>query len=265
MKRVQGIVILLFVLITKAYPGWVLTVEHYDTDNQEVRSNVIYFQDNRIKIVDPDLTTVFDLNQNMITFLKPQIHMFWKGTLEHYRKEVRETLESMIDLEVMKLPEEKQDEARRTFETMMRIMEHPDTASVLDIFIRETGERETILGYQTAKFQVFLNGVIMEDLWIPDNLDVSDDLDQGKYLLLLSQLSTGFENELVYQISPKYTRLIQDTYILRTKDYKIGYQTVNEVVDIRKESLDESVFLPPGEYKPVTLTELGIITMDDQE
>jgi len=78
-------------------------------------------------------------------------------------------------------------------------------------------------------------------------------------------LSTGFKNELVYQTSTEYNRLIQNKYVLRTKEYKIGYQTVNEVVDMRQESLGESVFLPPTNYKPVTLTELGIITMDDQE
>jgi len=251
MKRVQGIVLVFFILITKAYPGWILTIENYDTDNQEIRSHLVYFQENRIKIVDPDLTTIFD--------------MYWKGTLEDYWKEVRETLELMIDLEVKKLPEEKQDEARKTFETMIRIMEHPDTTSTLDIFIRETAEKDTILGYETAKFQVFLNGVIMEDLWIPEKLDVSSDLDQRKYLRLLSQLSTGFENELVYQTSTEYNRLIQNTYVLRTKEYKIGYQTVNEVVDMRQESLVESVFLPPTNYKPVTLTELGIIATDDEE
>jgi len=265
MKRVQGIVLVFFILITKAYPGWILTIENYDTDNQEIRSHLVYFQENRIKIVDPDLTTIFDLNQNMITFLKPQIHMYWKGTLEDYWKEVRETLELMIDLEVKKLPEEKQDEARKTFETMIRIMEHPDTTSTLDIFIRETAEKDTILGYETAKFQVFLNGVIMEDLWIPEKLDVSSDLDQRKYLRLLGQLSTGFENELVYQTSTEYNRLIQNTYLLRTKEYKTGYQTVNEVVDMRQESLGESVFLPPTNYKPVTLTELGIIATDGEE
>ena len=101
----------------------------------------------------------------------------------------------------------------------------------------------------------------MEDIWIPRHLDVSRDLDQGRYLNLLSQLSTGFENELVYQTSAEYNRLIQDTYVLRKKEYKIGYQTVKEVVDIRQEALEESVFLPPADYKPVTLTELGIITM----
>ncbi len=265
MKRIQGIVLVFFILTIKAYPGWILTVENYDTDNQEKRSHKVYFQENRIKIVDPDLTTIFDLNQNMITFLKPQIHMFWKGTVEDYLKEVRETFELMIDLEVKKLPEEKQDEAKRTFETMMRIMEHPDTASALDIFIRETAEKDTILGYETAKFQVFLNGVIIEDLWISGKLDVSRDLDQSKYLYLLSQLSTGFENELVYQAAAEYKHLIHNTYILRTKEYKIGYQTVKEVVDMRQEALDESVFLPPPDYKPVTLTELGIIAMDNQQ
>ena len=254
-----------FILIINAYPGWILTIENYDVDNLEKKSHQVYFQENKIKIVDPDMITIFDLNRNMITFLKPQIHMFWKGTLNDYRQEVRETLEMMIDLEVKKLPEDKQDEARRTFETMMRIMEHPDTASTLDLFIRETAENDTILGYETTKFQVFLNGVIMEDIWIPNHLDVSRDLDQGKYLNLLSQLSTGFENELVYQTSAEYNRLIQDTYVLRKKEYKIGYQTVKEVVDIRQEALEESVFLPPADYKPVTLTELGIITMDDEE
>ncbi len=265
MKKVQGIVLLFFILITRAYPGWILTIENYDVDNQEKKSHQVYFQENKIKIVDPDMVTIFDLNQNMITFLKPQIHMFWKGTLNDYRQEVRETLEMMIDLEVRKLPEEKQDEARKTFETMMRIMEHPDSSSALDLFIRETAEKDTILGYETAKFQVFLNGVIIEDIWIPSYLDVSRDLDQGKYLCLLSQLSTGFENELVYQTSAEYNQLIQGTYILRIKEYKIGYQTVIEVVDIRQELLDESVFLPPPDYKPVTLSELGIIAMDDEE
>ena len=265
MKKIQGIILLFFILITKAYSGWILTIENYDTDNLEIRSHRIYFQHNKIKIVDSELTTIFDLNNNLITFLKPQICMFWNGTLEDYRKEVKETFELMVDLEIRKLPENKQEEARRTFETMLKIMENPDTISILDVFIRETAEKDTILGYETTKFQVFLNGVITEDLWISSELDVSNDLDQGKYLRLLSQLSTGFENEMVYQRSDEYNRLMEDTYVLRTKEYKIGYQTVKEVVDIQQEFLNDSVFLPPENYKSATLTELGIISMDDTE
>lgn len=265
MRKIQGTILLFFILITKVHSGWILTIENYDSDSEEIRSHLVYFQENKIKIVEPDLTTILDLNKNIITFLKPQICMFWNGTLEDYRKEVKETFELMIDLEVQKLPVEKQEEARRTFETMMRIMEQPDTTSFLDIFIRETAEKDTILNYETTKFQVFLNGVITEDLWISDKLDVSTDFNQKKYLHLLSQLSAGFENELVYQTSDQFIRSIKDTYVLRSKKYKIGYQTVNEVVEMRQESLDGAIFLPPGNYKPGTLTELGIIAMDSEE
>ena len=265
MKRFQGALLLFIILLTNGHAGWVLTVKHYHSDTEAETNKVVYFQENRIKLVEEDLTTIFDLNQNIIAFLKPQIQMFWKGSLENYRKEVQETLELMINIEVEKLPEEQQEEARKMFETMMRIMESPDTSSSIDIFIRETGEKENILGYDTYKYQVFINGVITEDLWIPRDLDVSDDLDLGKYLLLLSELSPCFDNELFHQTTEEYNRIIEGKYIFRTKEYNVGYQTVSEVVEIQKKQLNESEFLPPPGYKPVTLSELGIINTADEE
>jgi len=189
----------------------------------------------------------------------------WKGDLDEYRIEVNETLQLMIDMEVEKLHDKQQKEAREMLETMLRIMELPDTASSLDIFVRETGESEVLLGYETNKYQVFLNGVITEDLWIPTDLDVSDDLNLGKLLILSSQLRTGFENELVYQTSGEYCNLIKSKYTLRSKEYHAGYQTVNEVIEIREEQLTESEFIPPEGYISVSLAELGMISTADEE
>jgi len=265
LKRFQVILLLFTLLVINGYAGWVLTVRQSHSDSDAATSKVIYFQENKIKLVESDLTTIFDINQQIITFLKPQIQLYWRGTLEDYRIEVNETLELMINIEVEKLPVDQQEEARRMFETMMRIMESPDTSSSIDIYVRETGENENILGYETQKYQVFLNGVIIEDLWIPQELDVSDDLDLEKYLLLMSQLSTGFEYDLYYQATAEYSHIIKDKYILRSKEYRIGYQTVCEVIEIREESLNELNFLPPPDYKSVTLSELGIINTGDEE
>ena len=265
MKRTETILLFLFLLILPGRAGWILKVKHYHSDNEEETSKVVYFQENVIKIVEADLTTIYDLDHNVLTFLKPQIRMYWKGNLDEYRNEVNETLQLMINMEVEKLPDDQKEEARNMLETMIRIMECPDTASSLDIFIRETGESEVVLGYETSKYQVFLNGVITEDLWIPSDLDVSADLDLGKLLVLLSQLRTGFENELLYQTTEDYCNLIENKYILRSKEYHTGYQTINEVIEIREEQLTESEFLPPDGYKPVSLSELGIINTADEE
>lgn len=265
LKRIQVILLLFTLLAINGYSGWVLTVRESHSDSDAATTMVIYFQENKIKLVESDLTTIFDLNQQIITFLKPQIQLYWRGTLEDYRIEVNETLGLMINIEVEKLPVDQQEEARKMFETMMRIMESPDTSSSIDIYVRETGENENILGYETQKYQVFLNGVIIEDLWIPQELDVSNDLDLEKYLSLICQLSTGFEYDIYYQTTAEYSQLIKDKYILRSKEYRIGYQTVCEVIEIREESLNESNFLPPPDYKSVTLSELGIINTGDEE
>ena len=265
MKRTHLALLLLFFISLPVQAGWVLKVKTYYADSEEATSKTIYFQNNVIKVVEPQLTTIYDLNQSLLTFLKPQIQMYWKGHLEDYRDELNETLQMMIDIEVSKLPDNQKEEARKMLETMLRIMENPDTTSSLDISIRETGESETILDYKTRKYQVFLNGVITEDLWIPDDFDVSQDLDFGKFLICLSHLRTGFENELLYQTSPAYRAIIEDTYILRTKEYHAGYQTIKEVTNIQETELNDSEFLPPEGYKPASLSELGIIQTSEEE
>jgi len=147
----------------------------------------------------------------------------------------------------------------------MRIMESPDTSSVLDIFIRETAERDTIIGYETSKYQVFINGVLKEDVWIAENMRTSSDLNFEKYIKFQRRLSEGFENDLFYQTTDEYGAMLRGNFILRTKDYKYGYQTINEVVEIREVDLDRSEFLPPSNYKTVSLSELGLINTGEEE
>jgi hypothetical protein len=265
MKGFPASILFFFILILPVRAGWELKIKSSHSDSDEGIPHLVYFQDNVIKVVEAELTTIFDLNDNVLTFIKPQIHMFWKGNLDEYRKEVHETLELMIKMEVDKLPDDQKEEGRKILESMIRIMENPDTLSFMDILTRETGEIEEIGGYETRKYQFFLNGVITEDLWIARDLDVSEDLDMGKYLLLLSQLRTGFENELLYQTTEEYYQIIQNTYVLRSREYHTGYQTVKEVIEIQEKDLDKSVFLPPENYKPVSLSELGIITTGDEE
>ncbi|UCG27780.1 MAG: DUF4412 domain-containing protein [Bacteroidales bacterium] len=262
---ITGILFVFFMLPTDSNAGWIIRYKSYDTDTEQVVNYLIYIEDNMVKQVTNDLVTIFDLNDNRVTFLRPEIHMYWSGTLEEYWEEVNRTLKLMIEIEVEKLPEDQQEQARKLFQNMMKIMEDPDTSSVLDVFIRETAEKDTIIGYEVLKYQVFLNGVLKEDIWIAENLNTLPNLDLRKFVNFQRKLSEGFENELFYQATDEYGRILDDYFILKTKDYQYGYQTVNEVVEMREEDFDISEFLPPSNYKTVSLSELGLIDSGEEE
>lgn len=254
-------------LFTHTSAGWIIKEKIYDTDNKEITNQIVFIQDNKIKQVGEDFTTVFNLDDNTITLYRPEIRIYWKGTVDEYKREMHETYEIMMKMELEKIPSDQQESAEEMFKKMMKVMENPDltTEPSMDVLIRQTADNENIAGYNSSKYQVFINGILKEDIWVSEEVNVSEDLDIRKFYHQVYQLSGGFRDDFEYQSGAQYIQLIEKGYFLRSKDYQYGFQTITEVTEITEKDLPESEFDIPAGYKKVSLPDLGIFNGSDEE
>ena len=88
--------ILLFILFfnLQSIAGWVITQKSYDSDQGEVSALIetVYIEDDRMKIVQDDMVTVFNLNDETITLMNPVKKVYWKGTIADYKTDIKKAL-----------------------------------------------------------------------------------------------------------------------------------------------------------------------------
>jgi hypothetical protein len=254
-----------FVLIYPAgFAGWIITEKIYHSDLKEEELQVVYFENNCIKQVEEDLATIFDLDQNTIIFLKPDLKIYWKGSIDEYKNALKLFLEGVLKEQLKSTPEDQKESTQKMFENMIRLIENPDEIvyDPVDIFIKPTRDNKKVFKYNTDKYQVWINGILKEELWVSEDVNVFEKFDLYKFHNFIDQIGIAVFDDLNYQSSNQYISLLKKGYPMLVKEFEIGYHTIIEVVNIEKKDLPASEFLPPASFNEVPLFKLGIF---DQE
>jgi len=125
------------------------------------------------------------------------------------------------------------------------------------IQVKDLGAGEPLLGYQTSRHQVLVDGELLEELWLAPKLDVSREVDLGAYQAALQKMLGGAAAASQgYEESEAYRRLRAVGYPLRQVLYFVGEKTTLQVTSVAVETLPASDFAVPKEYKRIGFTDL---------
>ncbi len=242
-----------------AFAGWVVEEVSGPKESQEV--TVLYVQDNRIKIVESD-TVIFDLNKNRFVILLPERKIYTTGTPEDLAKQMGMASEQMEQMRKMQeeymqqLPPDQREMIRKQMESMTPRGTSRDKEMALKI--EETSEKADIAGYSARKYRVMVDGEPAEDLWISDQINISDEIDLDKMYNMTDSMK-GPMAEQSYESTPEYRALQRKGLRLKSIDYSSGYGgapgEVTIVRKVEKKSIPDSEFQIPAGYREVPFRE----------
>ena len=127
----------------------------------------------------------------------------------------------------------------------------------LKVEVKEMGVGEKLLGYETRRAQVLVDGELLEELWIAPKLEIAREVDPGAFgAAMQKMLGGGASANQGYEDSEAYRKLRATGYALRQVLYFVGEKTTLEVSEVAAETIPAAAFALPQGFKKVGYTDL---------
>lgn len=221
---------------------------------------------NRVRMQQPETITVIDYGKDRFTLINPAKSYFWTGSIDDYVRDMaahrkdamRERVSAMGMAESVKRKRGERDEsASRPSSTPRRF----DKADLPPVSLTNTGERETIAGYETEKYGVMVDGELFQELWLAPGLTFGADLDTAKYLAQQEKTGASMMGKSAKQHNamyhdPQYRALIEKGFVLKSIVHHLSGRFERVAASVKQEDLPASTFEVPDGYRRVRLSDM---------
>ena len=271
MKKLKLIILVTIALLLQiqANAGWIITQRSYDSDEgvETALIETVYLQNNIMKVVQTDMVTMFDLNNETITLMSPVKKVYWTGNIANYKEEIKKAMRSAMDEQLINAREEQKEMIRKMYQGMIESIDDPskfagEEPEEYDLQIEKTDEKERLAGRIAIKYQVLVNGSLKEEAWLSESNKAHNEFDISKFYIIFGEFTSQAGTSAFYQSNKKYIEFAKKGFPLKSVNYFGGYESISEVTSLEKENIDASEFIPPADYKKVSLVEIGL---DEQE
>ncbi len=267
MKKQKYILLIAFVLLmnAEAIAGWVITQRSYDSDEgvETALIEIVYLQDNVMKVVQDEMITMFDLNKETITLMNPLQKVYWTGKIANYKVEIKAAMNSAMVEQLANAQEEQKEMIRKMYQGMMESIDNPskfagEEPEEYTLKIVRTDEKERLAGHIAVKYQVSVNGSVKEEAWISESNQAHKEFDINKFYSIFGEFTSQAGTSSFYQNDDEYIEFAKKGFPLKSINYFGGYESISEVTDLKRSKMEEADFLPPADYKKVSLVEVGL-------
>ncbi|MBI9055630.1 MAG: DUF4412 domain-containing protein [Bacteroidales bacterium] len=267
MKTQKYILLLVvgIILSVNVNAGWVITQQSYDSDEgvETALIETVYLQDGVMKVVQADMITTFDLNKETMTIMSPSKKVFWTGDVAAYKVEIKNAMQSAMDEQLANAADAQKEMIRKMYQGMMESIDDPSKFSgeepeEYNLQIEKTGDRDRIAGRMATKYKISVNGSLKEEAWLSESDRANAEFDSEKFHLVFGDFISQAGTMAFYQANEKYIEFSKKGFPLKSINYNGGYESISEVTNLEKESIDISEFEVPVEYKKVRLVEMGL-------
>jgi hypothetical protein len=243
-------------LVSSALAGWVTqSTTTYSVEEgmppETSDEQTMYLQNNKLKTVNVgDQTIIFDVDKGEMMVLIPERKVYFSGKPE----DIMNAAKTMVDKMKQAMMAQMTPEQRKAYE---QYMEQPqaEAAPKKKREVKKTNEQTTIAGYPATKYEVWVNGELDEELWITTKVKLSDEIDVDAVSNMMKAMGTAGE-EPSFQMTEEYMELMRQGAPLRTVHYENGQRRyVEETTSIQKKDIPASEFMPPGDYRKLTMEE----------
>lgn len=245
--------------------GWVITQQSYDSDEgvETALIETIYLQDNIMKVVQPEMVTIFNLNTETITIMSPVKKVYWEGKVDDYKKEIKDAMQSAMEEQLENAREEQKEMIRKMYKGMMESIDDPskfagEEPEEYELEIEKTGEKERVAGRIAHKYSIKVNSSVKEEAWLSESDRPHEEFDIGRFYDIFGDFTSQASTNAFYQNNEKYIEFSKMGFPLKSISYYGGYESISEVTDLQKENIDASEFKAPADYQKVSLLEIGL-------
>jgi hypothetical protein len=195
--------------------GWVIEQNTILPDGKQT-NQVLYIQNNKMAMAG-DQQVIFNVETQEITVIMPD-----QGTYMTFPPQMIESMGKMA----------------------------PEWQGALEI--KQTPDADKIAGYLASKYQVLVDGKLVQEVWMAKDLKIGEDLDLQKF----AHMSASQAPRSTYQSSHEYQDFMKMGYPLKQVQYQGDGKIIIEVTKIKKEDVPASRFEVPAGLKEVNMQQM---------
>lgn len=242
---------------SNAFAGWVINqTSHYQEEAK--REQAMYFQKNKVKIVDEDATIMFDVDKGILCFVKPDRKEYWCGTPKEMREAIEGARTSMMEEQMKHMPAEQREMMKKYMGEQGKTKETAEKKKI-SVKVKKTGEKATIAGYTGIKYQIFADGELSEELWVAPKITIPDEIDWKKWAKLQEAMMEIGGGEESYSDSKEYMDIMRKGGVIKSiAYYEKDAKGVTVATKVEKKKIPSSEFQVPKGYKKVDIDALWL-------
>jgi len=138
-------------------------------------------------------------------------------------------------------------------------MQNPAPELLSEVFARVemNSEQKTILNYPARKYNIHIEGFLVEEVWISSSIKISGEVDLDKFQLFMNEMSSG-SMEPDHRTSKEYLHLLKHGYPMFSREFLSDGEIVTEVVKAERRQIPQSEFLVPDGFRSARLEDFGV-------
>lgn len=121
--------------------------------------------------------------------------------------------------------------------------------------VKDLGPGEKLQDYETHRYQVLVDGEVLEELWLAPKLEVSREIDLAGFASAIQKMLGGGPGQ-GYEESEAYRTLRAGGYPLRQVLHFVGEKSTLEVTSVTVQQFSDADFAVPKGYSKVGYIEL---------
>jgi hypothetical protein len=238
-------------------------------------SQTSFFQGNKLKTSTAEMFTIADLGSGRIDIVMPQQGTHWSGTLQDLASRGMDMDYGMDGSYGQGMPQGdmsgygeygQQPGAQQGYgqaygsdgygEAGEAWGDPSDMGFGMGVSVRQTGKTATVAGYQCHQNVVLIEGEVLAELWISDQVNPGSEVNMKKYLEL-----KGLSGDMTMMFggdSPELQAALERGYAMRTViPFGPGEAFVTEVTKVEKRDIADSEFQVPQGLRKISTAELN--------
>lgn len=256
MNRFKKLVlfVVLSVISWQAHAGWEITYRNTDSDGM-ISYDVMLIEDNMIKSSGNDAGFVFDVKSGEFIWLIAESKQYWKGNIKAFKVELEKSMKQVLNEMLQSLPQDQRAMYEQMLGGMSEMYATPTDQQIkaVNLKVVKTSESVEIAGYSAAKYELFVEEKLVEQLWISDGLDVTDDLDTREMAEMFNAIRPSIDTEVWFEYSEEYLQLLEKGFMMKSVD---SSRDEIEVIKVDERKIGKDEFEVPADYSVITIEEI---------
>jgi len=265
--RVLTLLPLLALAPALAQAGWIIdwstTAVNQKGERMAAQRATQTIAGNRVRMQQPEVTTIADYAQDRFTLINPSKQYFWSGSIDEYVSDMSAQRQNAMRDRTSKLPipQKKKDEVAAKKAADGGKPPTIDLAKLPPVSLSSTGQTEKIAGYDTEKYEAKVDGELFQEIWIAPALDLSSDLDAVRFLAQQQKTGAAMLGKSSKQYNAlynneQYRALLAKGFVLKTITHHLAGSFERAATSVKQADVPASEFVVPENYRKVRLTDL---------
>lgn len=215
----------------------------------------------RVRLAQPQIVTLVDYNSGRFTLMNPAKEYFWTGTVDEYVGEMQSNRKRNMSNQGYRIKPDTGTESDGDGGNKVAAPKPIGGAKLPPISITDTGIKEQIAGFQTAKYEIRADGELFQEVWIAPTLDVSSDLNFTRYLAEQRKLSAAMMGKSAGPYNalysdPQYQQLLEKALALKVVTHHLAGGFERVATSFQPAEVPASQFEVPESYRRVRLADV---------